>query len=91
MYDVLSGKDIGESYHSDYEINVPLPPTFWRAFLWFEDLLRSADFTGISLRRHSAASTTYSFSDASGEMYGYARLNGAPKFSDGILDVAPDG
>jgi len=91
MYDVLSGKAIGRCYHNDYEVTVPLPHLWWRAFLWFEKLLRSQDFVGISLRRHSAATTTYSFSDASGEMYGYARLNRAPKFADGIHDVIPVG
>jgi hypothetical protein len=86
MYDTLSGKAIGASYGLDYEVAVPLSTPWWRAFLWFEDLLGCSAFKGISLRRPHSATTTYSFSDASGDMFGYARLNRGAAFADGVDD-----
>ena len=87
LHDVLSGKAAGLSYGLDYGVVVPLPAAWWTSHMWWENLLRDPEFKGVSMKRHSAATIIYQFSDASGDMYGYARLNETAMHVDGMADT----
>ena len=87
MHDVASGQEEGTAYAPDYTVTVPLPPAWWRAHGWWERLLADPTFVGISAKRHSAATTVYSFSDAPGDMYGYVRLEKRAMHADGMRDL----
>ena len=89
MHDVASGHEEGASYALDYAVLVPLSPSWWRAHKWWERLLSDPAFVGISTKRHSAATMVYSFSDASGDMYGYVRLEKPAVYADVMLDLPP--